>query len=211
MHRFYRWQAPIFDWTRWPVLLRRGQLPRFFEPGDRVLEIGCGTGHNLPAVRAAVGAAGSVTGVECAPTMAKRAATRMPEAEIQRTEYGREPVPGGPWDAVVMSYALSMNPDFRRVLDQVRVDLTAGGMLVVLDFVDAPFGWMRRWMQRCGVEPGEARTDCIHSLFEVESVDDFTAWGGLWRYRLLVAHSRERPPLNSAPRKRVLPRGRMLT
>ena len=190
MHRFYRWQAPIFDWTRWPVLLGRGQLPWFFEPGDRVLEIGCGTGHNLPAVRAAVGAAGSVTGVECAPTLAKRAATRMPEAEIHGTEYGREPVPGGPWDAVVMSYALSMNPDFRRVLDQVRVDLTAGGKLVVLDFLDARLSWVRRWMQTCLVDLGEARTDAIRSLFEVESVDDCTAWGGLWGYRLVLARSR---------------------
>ena len=39
------------------------------QPGDRVLEIGCGTGRNLPPLRAAVGPTGSIYGVDISAGM----------------------------------------------------------------------------------------------------------------------------------------------
>ena len=41
--------------------------------GDRVLEIGCGTGRNVPFLRAAVGATGKVYGVDLSSGMLRRA------------------------------------------------------------------------------------------------------------------------------------------
>src|SRR5437868_2215923 len=43
-------------------------------PGDRALDAGCGTGRALPALRAAVGPAGTVIGVDLTPDMLRVAA-----------------------------------------------------------------------------------------------------------------------------------------
>ncbi|RPK54405.1 Demethylmenaquinone methyltransferase [Streptomyces sp. ADI96-02] len=43
-------------------------------PGDAVLDAGCGTGRALPALRAAVGARGTVIGVDLTPAMLEAAA-----------------------------------------------------------------------------------------------------------------------------------------
>jgi ubiquinone/menaquinone biosynthesis C-methylase UbiE len=47
-------------------------------PGDRALDVGCGTGRALPHLRAAVGERGTVAGVDLTPAMVERAAARGP-------------------------------------------------------------------------------------------------------------------------------------
>jgi precorrin-6B methylase 2 len=48
-------------------------------PGDHVLDVGCGTGANLPHLVAAVGASGHVTGIDLSESMAAHARTRVAE------------------------------------------------------------------------------------------------------------------------------------
>jgi SAM-dependent methyltransferase len=48
-------------------------------PGDHVLDVGCGTGANLPHLIAAVGASGHVTGIDLSESMAAHARTRVAE------------------------------------------------------------------------------------------------------------------------------------
>jgi SAM-dependent methyltransferase len=60
--------------NRWrPGVVRRLRL----RPGDHVLDLGCGTGANLPHLVAAVGASGHVTGIDLSDAMAARARTRV--------------------------------------------------------------------------------------------------------------------------------------
>ncbi len=49
MDRMYRWTRFVYDLSRKYYLLGRDRLLRQMElaPGDRVLEIGCGTARNL--------------------------------------------------------------------------------------------------------------------------------------------------------------------
>ena len=49
MDQMYRWTRYVYDFTRKYYLLGRDRLLREMEiqPGDRVLEIGCGTARNL--------------------------------------------------------------------------------------------------------------------------------------------------------------------
>lgn len=49
-------------------------------PGDHVLDMGCGTGASLPALRASVGEAGRVTGIELTDEMAAVARRRIADA-----------------------------------------------------------------------------------------------------------------------------------
>src|ERR671919_362590 len=59
--------------NRWrPGVVRHLRL----RPGDHVLDVGCGTGANLPHLVAAVGASGHVTGIDLSEAMAAHARTR---------------------------------------------------------------------------------------------------------------------------------------
>ena len=60
--------------NRWrPGVVRRLRL----RPGDHVLDVGCGTGANLPYLVAAVGASGHVTGIDSSEATAAHARTRV--------------------------------------------------------------------------------------------------------------------------------------
>jgi phosphatidylethanolamine/phosphatidyl-N-methylethanolamine N-methyltransferase len=63
--------------NRWrPGVIRHLRL----RPGDHVLDVGCGTGANLPHLVAAVGASGHVTGIDLSEAMAAHARTRVAES-----------------------------------------------------------------------------------------------------------------------------------
>ena len=56
-----------------PDLRRRAAARLNLKQGDRVLEIGCGTGRNFPFLREAVGPAGEIYGVDLSRGMLRRA------------------------------------------------------------------------------------------------------------------------------------------
>jgi len=61
--------------------LRRTAVQRLaLRPGDRALDLGCGTGLSLPLLREAVGGTGVVYGVELSPDMLERARARVKAA-----------------------------------------------------------------------------------------------------------------------------------
>ena len=62
-----------------PSHLRRRAAARLsLKPGERVLEIGCGTGRNFPFLREAVGPAGKVYGVDLSERDAAQGASAVP-------------------------------------------------------------------------------------------------------------------------------------
>jgi demethylmenaquinone methyltransferase/2-methoxy-6-polyprenyl-1,4-benzoquinol methylase len=78
--RKYRRNAPFYDRliARPTDALRRAAVERLaLGPGDRVLDLGCGTGLSLPLLREAVGERGVVYGVELSPDMLARARERV--------------------------------------------------------------------------------------------------------------------------------------
>ena len=113
--------------------------------GDRVLEIGCGTGavtHLLVARGAAV------TALDQAPEMLEQAKKRLgadaPVEWLEQTAAEIDRLPQGTFDSVVLSLCLSdMSPGERAfVLRQAALRLRAGGRLVAADEVQAT-GWLR--------------------------------------------------------------------
>ncbi|MFE6717539.1 class I SAM-dependent methyltransferase [Streptomyces albidoflavus] len=71
-------------------------------PGDAVLDAGCGTGRALPALRAAVGAAGTVLGADLTEAMLAEAvrAGRREAGALLLADAERLPVRTGALDAV---------------------------------------------------------------------------------------------------------------
>jgi ubiquinone/menaquinone biosynthesis C-methylase UbiE len=129
----------FIDWLLFvPSDFRQRAAQRLaLEPGDRVLEIGCGTGRNFANLRAAVGPRGQVFGVDLSSGMLTRArhlCARQGWTNIELTRGDaatylvREPV-----DAVLFGLCYNTMPHHRLVLHQALKQLRPGGRLVIMD------------------------------------------------------------------------------
>lgn len=158
MDRIYRWQRRfgIYDATRKYYLLGRDPLLAGLAPppGGCVLEIGCGTGRNLvkaallypqtrfdgidisqemlTAAQAAIDGAGLNDRVRLARA---DAASFDPQSLFGQASY----------DRIFISYAVSMIPQWQRVMEAAVAGLSPGGELHIADFGDMQH--LPRWFK----------------------------------------------------------------
>ncbi len=140
MDRTYRLQRHIYDLTRAWYLLGRDQMIADMQvkPGAHVLEIACGTGRNLRHIARRYPEA-RLYGVDISTQMLATAQAKLggraalalgdacaldPVALFGRRHF----------DHVILSYSLSMIPDWTRALDQAAQLLGPGGALHIADF-----------------------------------------------------------------------------
>jgi ubiquinone/menaquinone biosynthesis C-methylase UbiE len=112
-----------------------------------VLEIGAGTGWNLPHYRAAT----RVVAVEPDASMAKRLPEKLAQAsvpvEVVTAQAESLPFPDASFDAVVSTFVLCSVEDPARVLAELRRVLRPEGRLVLLEHVRGA-GRTARWQDR---------------------------------------------------------------
>ncbi|HYB24736.1 MAG TPA: methyltransferase domain-containing protein [Solirubrobacteraceae bacterium] len=133
-----RWYRAAEVSILFPHALRRKALARLeLEPGDRVLEIGCGTGRNLPLLCDAVGESGEVIGVDVSRGMLARAqrwVTRHQRENVRLLcEDAAELALPDRVDAVLFSLSYSVLPDRARVLERAWEALAPNGRLAIMD------------------------------------------------------------------------------
>ena len=100
-------------------------------PGRSVLDAGCGTGRALPLLRAAVGPAGTVTGVDLTPEMLAVAAARGADATLLLADCTRLPLADAALDAVFAAGLLSHLPDPAAGLRELARTTRPGGRLAL--------------------------------------------------------------------------------
>lgn len=115
----------------------------------RVLEIGIGSGLNLPLYGASVR---SVIGLEPSPEllrMARRRAAGAPvPIELLAASAEAVPLDAGSVDTVVTTWTLCTIPDVHRALSEMRRVLKPAGALLFVEHGRAPERGVARWQDR---------------------------------------------------------------
>ncbi len=126
---------------------RSGLVPR---AQGRVLEVGIGTGHNLPFYD--TDRVTELIAVDPAQQMHRRAERRAAEAGIDVRLLGlpaeRIPLDDDAVDTVVMTFTLCSIPDPGTALAEMRRVLRPGGELLFCEHGAAPTEGVRRWQRR---------------------------------------------------------------
>ncbi len=121
--------------------------------GDTVVDLACGTGLNFELLQRQVGPEGRIVGVDVTDAMLERARNRVDAAgwknvelvEADVADYRFPPDLGG----VLSTLAMSLSPEYDRVIAAIADALAPAGALSVLD-LKFPERWPH-WLVRLGV------------------------------------------------------------
>jgi demethylmenaquinone methyltransferase/2-methoxy-6-polyprenyl-1,4-benzoquinol methylase len=137
--------APVYDGMnrlmtagldgRW----RRLAAEAVVRPGDRVLDVACGTG-DLALADASAG--GRVTGVDVSAALLEWARRKAPQLEWLRADALALPFADGSFDAATIGFGARNLSDVEAGLRELRRVLRAGGRLAVLELT-RPSGPLR--------------------------------------------------------------------
>jgi ubiquinone/menaquinone biosynthesis C-methylase UbiE len=129
----------FIDWLFFvpPFFRQRAAQCLALRPGDRVLEIGCGTGRNFPYLRAAVGPSGRIYGVDLSAGMLARAQAlcrrrRWSNVEVAQGDAADYLAPE-PLDGILFGLSYNTMPHHLVVLRRALQQLRPGGRLVIMD------------------------------------------------------------------------------
>jgi S-adenosylmethionine-diacylgycerolhomoserine-N-methlytransferase len=177
MDRMYRHQRHIYDLTRKWYLLGRDRMIDDLspQPGQHVLEVGCGTGRNL-VVAARRYPQARFYGIDVSAEMlasathAVRRAGLSEQVALARVDANTPfanlfGVPA--YERIFISYALSMIPGWVSVVDGALAALTRRGELHIVDFggqerLPSPLrAVLRTWLKLFDVTPCDHLEDVL--------------------------------------------------
>ncbi len=109
-------------------------------PGERILDVACGTGTSTVAIQAK---GATAVGVDFSPGMIREAKRRNPGIEFVEGDATALPFADGEFDAVTISFGLRNVHEPRLALAEMYRVLRPGGRLVVTEFSTPPVGVVR--------------------------------------------------------------------
>jgi S-adenosylmethionine-diacylgycerolhomoserine-N-methlytransferase len=208
MDRIYRHQRHVYDLTRKYYLLGRDQLIAELDPPPRgtVLEIGCGTGRNLLAVRRRYPEA-RLHGLDISDAMLATARDNsrgrgIAYAKADAADFDPKALFGeASFDRIFISYALSMIPSWQAALASAVRMLAPDGELHVVDFgqqerLPKVFrAALRAWLAKFHVIPRAHLRDAMEQMAKRQGAAvTFTPVKGGYAWRLTVKKQAGRVP-----------------
>ncbi|QFY60618.1 class I SAM-dependent methyltransferase [Rhizobium grahamii] len=204
MDGMYRYQRHIYDLTRKYYLLGRDQTIRELHvpDGGSLLEVACGTGRNLILAHQRYRSA-KLYGFDISQEMliSARKTFRADGASADfrvadATSFTPREFGVSGFDRILISYAVSMIPDWERAVDAALAALNPGGQLHIVDFgqQEGLPRWFRAtlqsWLTKFHVSPrANLRTVLEAKATEVGAVFAFNtmARGYAWRATIIKA------------------------
>jgi S-adenosylmethionine-diacylgycerolhomoserine-N-methlytransferase len=199
--RYYQFHAGIYDATRWSFLFGREdilkQVRRRAAPLN-ILEIGCGTGHNLNLLAKFFPRA-SIIGIDLSGAMLAKAKMKLSShgerVQLREAAYDA-PIRGESegFDLILASYALSMfNPGWEQALQAAEADLSPNGRIAVVDFHQPRLPGFGKWMGMNHVRMDGHLLAGLQSKFKPEVCLERPAYGGVWDYLQFIGHKKTAP------------------
>ncbi|WP_331371647.1 class I SAM-dependent methyltransferase [Sinorhizobium chiapasense] len=203
MDQMYRYQRYIYDFTRKYYLFGRDTLIRELDPptGASVLEVGCGTGRNL-AMIGELYPGRPLFGLDISAEMLATARAKLRRHRLSgvtlrvadATNFTPTAFDQPGFDRIVISYALSMIPEWEKSLDAAIAALNPGGSLHIADFGQQE-GWpggfrrlLQAWLRRFHVTPRETLFEVMRekakrngAMLELQSIGRGYAWLAVYR------------------------------
>lgn len=165
-------------------------------PGLRVLEVGIGTGKNMPFYPAGI----SIIGIDLTPGMLQRAKKRASDLRLEsRVELNLDDVqqldfPDGKFDSVVATFVFCSVPDPVLGLRELKRVVKPGGCVLLLEHMRSPNPFLGAVMdvlnplvvRMMGANINRQTVENVRKAgLEIEQVEDLGA-GGI--FKLIVAH-----------------------
>lgn len=148
MDQIYRYQRGIYDITRKYYLLGRDSIIQKMEiePGQRVLEMGCGTARNL-LILAKRNPQARFYGLDASTQMLLTARKKIEQAGLENKIVLRQCLAekmscnatfglSEPFDSIFFSYSLSMIPTWREAMQAAIKNVKSEGWIYIVDFWD---------------------------------------------------------------------------
>jgi phosphatidylethanolamine/phosphatidyl-N-methylethanolamine N-methyltransferase len=158
---YARW-APVYDLVFDKVMAagRRAAVAAAVKTGPRILDVGVGTGLELPYFPAG----SEVVGVDISEPMLRKAqarAERLPQVRgLCVMDGARLAAPDGSFDAVIAPYVITVVPQPEATLDELSRVVRPGGEIVLVNHIAAESGarasferWLARQTKHLGWRP----------------------------------------------------------
>jgi len=190
--QYYRIHSKIYDLTRWTFLFGRNALLRKLKPANdalNILEVGCGTGHNLNKL-CRIYPNAQITGVDLSQDMIQVAQKKL-QRYTDRVRLVNSPLHAlnddNRYDLIVFSYTLSMiNPDPESAISKAQDYLRHDGIIAVVDFRHSGAEWFKRWMWMNHVRMDNHLGGLLSKYFLQDQFNNKQAYGGLWTYFFFI-------------------------
>jgi ubiquinone/menaquinone biosynthesis C-methylase UbiE len=144
-----RWWAPLYDAVAWlstggqeGAIRRETIAAAKISAGNKVLDVGCGTGTLVIAAAKKAKADGEVHGIDASPEMIelarRKAAKHHASATFQVAPIEALPFPDDTFDVVLSTFMLHHLPDDVKMAGFAQIGrvLKPGGHLLAVDFAD---------------------------------------------------------------------------
>lgn len=157
---YSRW-APVYD-LAFAAVMRSGRLAAAAAascPGGRILDVGVGTGLELPMFDSAT----RIVGIDLSEAMLRRAQARVRKRALGNAEglavmdATRLAFPDDSFDAAVIPYVLTVVPQPRAMLDEVLRVVKRGGKIVLVNHFgseNGPVALIEAWLGRSSAALG---------------------------------------------------------
>ncbi|MDJ0977317.1 MAG: methyltransferase domain-containing protein [Erythrobacter sp.] len=198
MDSVYKGQRHIYDLTRKYYLFGRDSLIEGLnaQPGMRVLEVACGTGRNMAKIAKAWPGV-RLYGLDISQEMLKNARKALGSDAVLAVGDAcafdpQELLGEDGFDRIILSYSLSMIPDWEGALEHAAAQLAPGGELHVVDFGDlsglpSPLEKaLHAWLAKFHVETRSALPELCERIAAARGLTHCSQRGKLGYFQLHV-------------------------